>query len=270
MADAANNSNHSNNSIMDIKYYRLTPLDLTTPNYLNKFMPIERALELLDTGKLWFANPECWNDPFESRFLTAKYTAKNSPNTKAKGFPWKDKLFCCCFTENSTSEASWKAYAKDDMVVNLTFKRADFIKVLANYAQTPGHKVFFDKVEYKRTNDLYKRVTQIPFGPTLKNNNFGSDEMNARLMLLKRVSFEYEKEFRAMIVKPRATKGEGIYLDLPTPLPSLIKGITFGPLVGDRTFSLLKDTLISKYGFNPSQIHQSELYKEGNQKVLTI
>lgn len=249
-----------------ITHYRLSTADLTTPNYLSKFMPIERALELLDTGKLWFANPECWNDPFESRFLTAKYTAKNSLNTKAKRFPWKDKLFCCCFTENSTSEASWKAYGKDDMVVNLTFKRAEFIDVLCK----SGYKVFFDKVEYKRTNDLRKRVTQIPFDPPLKDSNFGSDEMNARLMLLKRVSFEYEKEFRAMIVKPRAAKGEGIYLDLPTPLPSLIKDITFGPLVGDRIFSLLKDTLISKYGFNSSQIHQSELYKEGNSKVLTI
>ena len=84
---------------------------------------------------------------------------------------------------------------------------------------------------------------------------------------LKRKAFKYESEFRAIIVKYKKSAAEGITIDIPDIL-RLIKTVTIGPTVGDKEYEMIKQYLIMKYHFLPSQIMRSNLYKaSSNPKI---
>lgn len=239
-----------------VKSFVLQPNEfLTTGKVVNKFMPLERALNLLNTWKLWFANPREWSDPFERRFIDATYTG----GTK---FAWKDRVYCSCFTNNATSEASWNAYSKGDICIKFVIDRQELLNVLNNYlAANPHNQVYFDKVEYMQARSITKPLLKIPFRtPLTAGAKVTSMEFKERLLLLKRKAFEYEDEYRAIIVKPKASKSKGILVDIPN-VHTLIKKVMIGPSVGDDTFSMLKNLFVNTYGFAAKDIERSDLYK---------
>ena len=51
---------------MSIKYLNISEKDFSASKCIQKFLPLERALQLLDTKKLWFSNPAKWPDPVVS------------------------------------------------------------------------------------------------------------------------------------------------------------------------------------------------------------
>lgn len=107
-----------------VKPFILQPNEfVNTGTVVNKFMPLERALNLLNSQKIWFANPRVWPDPFERRFIDANYAG-------GKKFAWRDRVFCSCFTNNATSEASWNAYSKGDICVKFVIDRRELLNVL--------------------------------------------------------------------------------------------------------------------------------------------
>lgn len=70
---------------METKSYILKREEfLSKGKLINKFMPLERALSLLETKAIWFANPETWPDPYEKYFLCAKYGSKE--------FQWRGRI----------------------------------------------------------------------------------------------------------------------------------------------------------------------------------
>lgn len=239
-----------------VKSFVLQPNEfLTTGKVVNKFIPLERALNLLNTRKLWFANPREWSDPFERRFIDATYAG----GTK---FAWKDRVYCSCFTNNATSEASWNAYSKGDICIKFVIDRQELLNVLNNYlAANPHNQVYFDKVEYMQARSITKPLLKIPFRTHLTAcAKVTSMEFKERLLLLKRKAFEYEDEYRAIIVKPKASKSKGILVDIPN-MHTLIKKVMIGPSVGDDTFSMLKKFFLNTYGFAAKDIERSDLYK---------
>ena len=50
---------------MHLKSFILDRQEFEKKKVVNKFMLLERALNLLNSKTFWFANPEEWNDPFE-------------------------------------------------------------------------------------------------------------------------------------------------------------------------------------------------------------
>ena len=122
--------------------------------------------------------------------------------------------------------------------------------------------MYFDKVEYMQARNITKPLLKIPFStPLTAGVKVTSMEFKERLLLLKRKAFEYEDEYRAIIVKPKAAKTKGIWVDIPN-LHSLIKKIMIGPSVGDDTFTVLQDLFVNTYGFSLSDIERSDLYKK--------
>ena len=85
-------------------------------------------------------------------------------------------------------------------------------------------------------------------------------EFKERLLLLKRKAFEYEDEYRAIIVRPKISKSKGILVDIPN-MHTLIKKVMIGPSVEDDTFSMLKNLFVNSYGFAVTDIERSDLYK---------
>ena len=240
---------------MGLKSFRLGEADLKSVKRLNKYMPLERALNLLNNKCIWFANPEEWIDPYEKRFICATYD-------KDRAFTWKGRVFCSCFTCNGTSEASWNAYSSISDCVQISFYADALRQLLDDYARkNPKHYVFFDAVEYMQSKDIEKPLKKIRFTPSLLPSvTYRTMEFKERLLLLKRKAFEYEKEYRAIIIKSKRTKEKGINVPFETIKP-LIASITIGPKTGDDTFKMLKGVLCREYGFSEDQILQSFLYK---------
>lgn len=241
---------------MAIRSYRIRQTELEKANkFINKFMPLERALNLLNNKAFWFANPYTWQDPYEKYFLLAKY--------KGKSFAWKKRVFCTCFTENATSEASWNAYANGEVCIQFTFDRALLFNALNQYSiQKRNFIIILDRVEYMQTKNIEKKdLLAIPFDPQLSPGvNMQSNELKARLLLLKRKAFEYENEYRVIIVKEKAKQKVGFNVPVPN-LMSIIKTITIDPHIKDDTFKMLSDIFVNTYGFNAKQVQRSYLYK---------
>lgn len=229
---------------------------ISSGSFVNKFMSLERALNLLNSKSIWFANPETWSDPYEKRFINATYGAKQK-------FAWKGRVFCSCFTDNATSEASWNAYSTNPNCIQLTFRREVLLAVIEKYQlNNPNNQVYLDKVEYMQTKNIECPLSKIPFNPPVSaGSGIRSMEFKERLLMLKRKAFEYEHEYRAVIVKPQMTKELGIKVPIDD-IRQLIVRITIGPKVENDTFGLLKDVLVDKYGFEHKVIKQSYLYKK--------
>lgn len=239
---------------MHLKSFILDRQEFEKQKVVNKFMPLERALNLLNSKTFWFANPEEWNDPFEKRFINATYGSNQK-------FAWKGHVFCTCFTNNATSEASWNAYSKNEPCIKFSFDRKELLQFLDDIQlNNNSWKVYFDRVEYMRTAFIKKPLPKIPFDPEPKMRNLHSIELKERLLLLKRKAFEYEQEYRAIIIKPKITKERGISVPIPNH-GKLIKEVTIGPTVRDDTCKMLKELFQNKYNFNPSQIKKSLLYE---------
>ncbi len=238
---------------MSVKYLNISESDFLANKIVHKFLPLERALQLLESKKLWFSNPAKWPDPFERRFIEGEYDG-------GKKFTWLGRVYCICITTNATSEASWKAYSKGDFAVKLELDRNEFAKILNNAASQPGvMDVFFGAMDYQQTKNIEKPLSKIEFDDKVRLP-ISSKLFKARLLLLKRKAFDYEKEFRAIIVKKNKSDAAGITVDIPDIL-KLVRSITVDPNIGDYEFEMIRNHLIAKYGFTNKQIMRSRLYK---------
>lgn len=105
-------------------------------------MSLETALRTLDNKKLWFANPTTWKDPFERRFIEAKYY----DGKEKRDFTWKNRVYCICLSQTMVSEASWRVYSPNDIGVQLRIKREMLLEELKAF-ETEYH-IYIGRVEY--------------------------------------------------------------------------------------------------------------------------
>ena len=217
---------------MAVKYLNITEADFLRGKRIQKFLSLERALQLLENRKLWFSNPAKWPDPFERRFVDGEYDG-------SKPFTWHNRVYCMCITPIATSEASWKAYSENDFAVKLEFARQEYVNILNRACSQPGvMDVFFGTMDYQQTKDIEKPLSKIEFSDGAKLP-ISSKLFKARLLLLKRKAFRYESEYRAIIVKKGASNVAGISVNIPNIL-SLVRSITIGPTVGDEEYKMIK------------------------------
>lgn len=230
---------------MALKFVNITRQEFLSDKLLHKFMSLENALDTLNHKHLWLANPTTWKDPFEKRFIEATYIDNNG---KKRKFAWKDRVFCVCMTETSTSEAYWNTYSQQSIGIELKFRRELLLQELERFAQK--YNVFIGKVEYMKTSEIKKDISKIPFNPPCQIN-IGSQECKARLLLLKRIAYKYEDEIRIIVVKDRKSAEKGIYLNYNYDNTDVIDSITLDPSIGPNVQKLLKDTFVQTYGFTP-------------------
>lgn len=235
---------------MAVKFVNISKEEFLREKLIFKYMPLEYALDTLTNSHLWFANPVEWNDPFEKRFITLPYS-------DGKYFAWKDRVFCSCFTERATCEAHWNVYAKNDIGIEMTFNRKKLLEALNKLP----YKVYIGRVEYKKTSEIEKPISEIDVIPRIEPS-LRKELCKARLLLLKRIAFEYESEVRIIIVKPKKTKGKGILVKLLN-VPNTIFGITIDPKVGKLTYEMLRNKFLKLLlrKTNRKYVQQSNLTK---------
>ena len=253
-----------------IQFVNITEAEFLKKKLVYKHMSLENALRTLETRSLWFANPENWKDPFEKRFLNAKYISKG----EEVAFNWKDRLFCTCVTQTISSEAFWHTYSQGEIGVEFRIDRAVLLDELKKHSST--YDIFIGKVEYMKTTDIKQELKKIPFNPPI-SVGVNTNEFASRLFLLKRNAFRYEDELRIILLKQNKTQEKGITLKYNCDNTKLIRRIILDPNLKEYTYKTLKEVFVSKYGLTPitkkdstiySRVIKSQLY--ASPKIATL
>lgn len=257
---------------MPVKFVNITRQDFLSKKLLYKYMPLERALDMFINHTIWFANPTIWKDPFEKRFIENMYNIAGTP----KVFPWKDRVYCMCATQTATSEAYWNAYSADEIGVSLKFNRETLLSELDKIADT-GYRIYIGKVQYQKTQDIKSALSGNTFlNPTGQPiNSLGKEDLKVRLLLLKRLAYQYEDEIRFFIVKDKAAKQKGTLLKFHVPHTQLIDSISLDPRIGEHTLEMIRKELEITYGFSPRsktqrRVQRSLLYAESKPTLIKL
>lgn len=258
-----------------IQFVNMDEQEFLSTKLLYKHMPLENALRTLEDKSLWFANPAEWPDPFERRFLEAKYLKGG----KEVSFNWINRVYCTCFTQTVVSEAFWNVHVRGGIGIELRFNRERLLMELKKLDERNNskYKIFIGKVEYMKTNDINKGLRSIPFNPPSKDE-LNSDMFAARLFLLKRIAFAYENELRIIVVKENKTKEAGIGIQYDCANTDIVRRIVLAPALGDYTYNMLHTLFTDKYGFTSleqegrtyNRVLRSQIYAKQKQAVLKI
>ena len=260
----------------------ITYLNIEEKDFLNdkrplfKHMSLEYALKTLNDKELWFANPTTWKDPFESRFLNAKY---KDQSTKQKiDHPWRDNVFCMCVTQRAASEAYWTPYSQNQIGIQFRIYRETLVKTLMSFSFLRDYDIYIGKVEYMMTREIERALNNIPLAQPAPPKN--TDMWWARLLLLKRNAYIYEDEIRIIAVRKnkKHEMTKGIQIKYACDHIDLIQSIGLDPNLQKNTEKLLRDVFEGRYGFSPIQtnnglhprVYKSRLYKELDDHVYFI
>ena len=257
---------------MAVKFFNMTRADFLSKKLLFRYMPLERVLEMLTNKTIWFANPTIWKDPFEKRFIQNTYNIGGVQ----KAFPWKDRVYCMCATQTATSEAYWNAYSAGEIGVSIKFNRQNLLNELDRIAAA-GNRIYIGKVQYQQTQAIKATLSGNSFlNPSgLPITSLGSEELKVRLLLLKRLAYQYENELRFFIVRNKAAKQPGTLLKYNIPNTDLIDSISLDPRIGTLTVDLLRKEFETHYGFAPisktqRRVQRSLLYAEDKPTIIKL
>lgn len=222
---------------MDIKYINFTDNTKLDNKFLCKYRPLDRALEELEGRKLWFANPETWTDPYESYFLNNSFNDHDCV--------LKNRVWATCFTTRGRSEAQWKAYTDKELALMLELDGAEFIDEVAKSVGDDA-TIYVGKVQYVPTGRIQKSKCWEILGITqAEAARLSEEELSVRLMLIKRLPFQYENEIRLFIVfkdvlDEKKVKGGYVNNVLEN---QIINKVTISPNAKENTRRILRDYL---------------------------
>lgn len=229
----------------------------SNPRTLYRYMDHKKLKE----RKLWFSNPEKWQDPYEKLFLDSKYLFSGS---KEDEYRLKNRVFCICLTPASLSEAAWKVYR---YATKFSIDTTKLVQVLE--ANTKDYDIYIGKVNYKSSSSLRRDSIRklTGFG---KESFASSDEAWVRLLLLKRTAFKYEEEIRIILV-PKEKKPnikDGVVLESSISLKDLFFHVEISPLLSATTSKRVKKKLDAF--FSSSQVSACNLYDDVKPRHLKV
>ena len=246
---------------------------------LYKYMPLEHALSTLENKSFWLSDPCEWIDPFEKFFLKAKYL---TPGGDSIDFPFLGRTFATCITHERHSEAQWITYSENSIAIRFDIDTFKFLEQLSKYAIKNSNKVYFGQVEYHKRDEIMKHdLNEIIFkeeNGTL-NRNIKDFGFCARLLLLKRIDFSYENEFRIIVCKKNKVKSKGINFEYNCENKELIRSLTVTPKIKDHTMEMLRNYLSNTFDMQPKsdklgrlqpRVLRSRLYDEVNNTEISI
>lgn len=233
---------------------------------LYKVLPLDRIMEVLEKSRWAFVSPTLWNDPFEKAFLEAEYKHSGEafflpikPKKTPEGLNYV--LFSSCFTLTNESEAFWKTYSPNGDGIRIAVNAMEFKAALAKISD---YDVYIGKAIYETHDNLYKFQTDAPFWKQLKSKTVNKTHL--RLLLKKRMPFEYENEIRILLLRKTPMKKSVAKIKMTDP-KKLIKTIKLDPRIGTYMGRMIKEAFASR-GFNSKVIRKSGLYAKPESTIL--
>ena len=186
-------------------------------NTLYKYMDLESALLSLNSKNakkttLRFVEPTSWDDKYEGRFYNARYY-RDPAKTIQIDQRYTPFLYACCFSTKQENEAAWILYSHNKIglaarCVEFKLDRTKLLEQLDNSISLGlGGTLYFGLVTYKNKSDIDSLHLMMTKKSPRRNNydyhkyfDHFTRESYLNLLLLKRVTFEHESEFRIFIV----------------------------------------------------------------------
>lgn len=233
-----------------------------------KYMDLETAMLCVKNGTIRFAQPDTWADKYEGRFYNAIYS------NVTKDRKLTPKLYACCITFTSVSEAAWNTYTYNksgigSRCVQFKFDRTKFRKYLDQFA-THNKVAKYDIYEGSVTYDLSDfqidnlHLKSSDLYPTYFNNFGFNNYIN--LMLIKRPAFKYEEEHRFFCV-PRDQKHMKEHIDIPISWKDVIREIRVDERCSDVEIEAFI-TFCEKYGISKDIIIKLDLHTNPQPNIV--
>lgn len=247
-----------------------------------RYMDLSKFVWMIQNKALFFANFKNFDDPFEGRFpyedvieicksirkenkdISEEKALENAKvyvkNTNGAIHEYADYFINCWHRNEFESEAMWKIYSELDMgiAIQSTYKILD--GCLLKYYES--EEVFVGEVNYNKTTDWVHGIGN----PTIYTPFYH-----------KRISFEHEREIRAIMVRPKDNdqsktmnnnhsnileykrNSELIGLQVPISLEELIKNVYISPKASSY-FTMLVKTILKEYDCKDINVIHSSLY----------
>ena len=158
--------------------------------YLYRIMRFDHAVQALN-GKLYFAHPSQWEDPYETHIK----------------HQYDHAIFAQCWTTASMSDAMWRIYSPGFLGVRLRTTKSALATAMRAYAAgNPNFKRRIRNVDYLNPKSYKEKVAQIEV--LMSDDEFKSPTFAADLLCLKRSAFSHEREVRAILYDAEAPRDE--------------------------------------------------------------
>lgn len=164
---------------------------------VNKYLPIDAALRILNDQELWFCNPVKWDDPFEKFSFMLPWKI----NDKFYYNPLIDNVFCICLANNIETDAHWKSYSGSNIAMELQLNRSELLNALSQ--KTDEYDIYITKMNYLPKQEVVGKIYEYFTSGDLKKFNEQERTKFLRLLRLKRKEFEHEEEIRIILVKKK-------------------------------------------------------------------
>lgn len=243
---------------MNIRFLNWSKEDFLELKYLYRYMEFNDLEEMLKTNTINFKDPKKWIDPYETRMLVRKYKFSDD---KPINYPFNDSLSAYCFTSPENCEAHWKVYNRETIIVQVSFIVEKLLEKLNISNEIPD--LYIGQVEYFKKNEIDKEAVKI----LNKEPSLLTDEDWLKIMLLKRITYKYEKEIRFMTINGGGHELPKLVFDN---IKDVIEHVTIEPQIdeSDKDDILKKKSILKKYGLDVSE---SQLYYKAKEyKTLKI
>lgn len=208
----------------------------------------------LQNSHLTLVKPNSWQDPFENFIMNSTGILEDGREVSFE--PIREHYFAQCWSLNKECDGLWRNYkGQNEFAIKV---KTNIEKLFAsiydiNY-QYHYLSYFIGKVEYF-TDEKLKKYIETKFNVLGANSGIEF----AETLLIKRKSFNYEKEIRLII---RDENSNNNLLQVSCDLNSFIEEIIFDPWVKEDIFKQKSEEL-KKNGYL-GKISRSKLYDKMN------
>ncbi len=210
---------------------------------LYKTIKFHHAVQLFQTGKLYLARPESWEDPYETRLTHKDFK----------------RVYAQCWCGSGVSDAMWRIYSPDHLGIRIGTSTK---KLRAEIAQGTKDKLIEIKsreVDYLAPYDLNEKTKSMM--SSWKKGNSSISECS-EILFMKRKAYEHEDEFRVIAIDQSDRfdeKNGGLFIDVD-PF-KLIDSILIDPRAPKELSDALVHYFSTKIGFK-KKCKQSVLYRK--------
>lgn len=228
--------------------------ELDENDIIYRFIEVDRFFEMIEKKKLILVKPRKWDDPFED-FLS-KAIVINSKGIRIR-FNVTNDFYGQCWTLKGECDGMWRNYASLDDGVRIECKTLRLLEVIYDKNnRSSGLSCFIGRVIYPNDENNMRTKMKELISKMLADNSSGKEI--AKILLIKRKEFSYEKEVRLLYFNEDSNDSDIITFNIEP--VNIIESVYFSPKMDQDVYKEHKQKLV-QYGFNENHISKSHLYE---------
>ena len=216
--------------------------------------------ELFTKKELVLLNPSKWDDPFENFFLQTNVEFPDGTLASLKS--QYDDWYGQCWTTQADSDAMWRIYSQKNAITGIhdgirisTTVRKLFDAIWNTADRQSFLKFFIGKVEYSTEDKIIAFLLSTSFTQIM---NGGTNDLFAKLLMIKRTEFEHENEVRIIVNDVQKNVGDHVLYKITIDPATLFDEVCIDPRLKVLEFRKMKSDIQAMGIKQP--IIQSQLY----------